>query len=391
MPDADSMTPRGLLNTDGNYAAQHQAMYDLLKYIQVGQSLPETLEAYEYRFRLNFLALVYLLWQQLSPLWEAYGKVKSDSTECKDTVYPSILNVADLTLNYARDAAGMNGVSTYSHIFQCVRDLANTTDQEEADRLSKEINDFISVQTNKIAGLNSQSSTCTENLRSLEGRMINSQGVVKQRSNDLHEAVAQMVEDVENTEKQLKALREMVAQTTAPYEQDQLVACAAPSYKWLELSGTIVMSAITSVRGAGATKIANLADDVWAIIANDGGEKKDRHSILADLLAIDADLNAVLSPVKTAISVVEQMMGSWTAISDDLVNLGKMVKDDIKSANEYITDLNEKKIISNWKDLAEAVEKYQGAAEARLKSTKDSSTTISMEELARQLREQADS
>ena len=71
------MTPRGLLNTDGNYAAQHQAMYDLLKYIQVGQSLPETLEAYEYRLRLNFLALVYLLWQQLSPLWEAYGKVSA--------------------------------------------------------------------------------------------------------------------------------------------------------------------------------------------------------------------------------------------------------------------------------------------------------------------------
>ena len=46
------------------------------------------------------------------------------------------------------------------------------------------------------------------------------------------------------------------------------------------------------------------------------------------------------------------MMGSWTAISDDLANLGKMVKDDIGSANEYITDLNEKKIISNWKDLS---------------------------------------
>ncbi|KAI5892276.1 uncharacterized protein SCHCODRAFT_02578359 [Schizophyllum commune H4-8] len=391
MADNGSMTARGLLNSDGNYAAQHQAMYDLLKYIQVGQSLPETLEAYEYRLRLNFLALIYVLWQQLSPLWEAYGKVKSDSTECKDRVYPSILNVADLTLTYARNAAGMDGESPYSHIFQCVRDLANATDQEEADRLSKEIDNFISVQTGKIDDLNSQSSVCTENLRSLEGRMVASQDVVKQRSDDLHEAIAQMVEDAENTEKQLKTLREKVAQTTAPYEQDQLVACAAPSYKWLELSGTIVMSAITSVRGSDATKIANLADDVWAIIANDGGEKKDRHSILADLLAIDADLTAVLTPVNTAIGVVEQMMGSWTAISDDLANLGKMVKDDIKSANEYIANLNEKKIISNWKDLAEAVEKYQGAAEARLKSTSDSSTSISMEELAQQLREQANS
>ncbi|KAL1754621.1 hypothetical protein FB107DRAFT_275623 [Schizophyllum commune] len=68
-----------------------------------------------------------------------------------------------------------------------------------------------------------------------------------------------------------------------------------------------------------------------------------------------------------------------------------MVKDDIKSANEFIANLNEKKIINNWKDLAEAVEKYQLAAQARLKGTSDSSTSISMEELAQQLREQANS
>ncbi|KAI4519625.1 hypothetical protein K525DRAFT_249349, partial [Schizophyllum commune Loenen D] len=107
-------------------------------------------------------------------------------------------------------------------------------------------------------------------------------------------------------------------------------------------------------------------------------------------IARQTDLDAVLDPTNTAIDVVEGMMGGWTAIKDDLSNLSDMVKTDIKGANEYVTNLNEKKIISNWKDLAEAVEKYQGAAEARLKiATSESSTSISMEELARQLREQA--
>ncbi|KAL1662818.1 hypothetical protein GGF50DRAFT_58195 [Schizophyllum commune] len=390
MVNADSMTPRGLMNSDGNYAAQHQAMYDLLKYIQVGQALPTNISEYEYRLLLNFLAVIAFLYPELAALWEAYGKVKSDNTECKDVVYPSILEVADLTLSYARDAAGLNGVSTYSHVFQSVRDLAKATSQEEIDRLTKEIDDFIGVQTDKIAQLDARSALCTENLRSLDGRMRESQEGVKKSSGAVHEAVAQMVPNTEDVEKKLKDLRATVTQTTAPYEHEQLVACTTPSYKWLDLSGTIVASAIASVRGTQAAKLADLTDDIWAIIRVDGGERKDRNSILADLMAVDTDLDAVLDPTNTAIDVVEGMMGGWTAIKDDLSNLSDMVKTDIKGANEYVTNLNEKKIISNWKDLAEAVEKYQGAAEARLKiATSESSTSISMEELARQLREQA--
>ncbi|KAL1673566.1 hypothetical protein EV122DRAFT_282840 [Schizophyllum commune] len=389
MANADPMTPRSLLNSDGNYAAQHEAMYDLLKYIQVGQALPTNVSEYENRLLLNVLAVIYFLYEELAALWEAYGKVKSDSTECKDVVYPSILEVADLTLSYARDAAGLNGVSTYSHIFQSVRDLAKATSQEEIGRLTKEIADFIGVQTDNIAQLDARSALCTENLRSLDGRMRVSQEVVKKCSAAVHEAVAQMVSNTEDVEKKLKDLRATVVQTTAPYEHDQLVACTTPSYKWLDLSGTIVASAIASVRGTQAAKLADLTDDIWAIITVDGGERKDRNSILADLMAVDTDLDAVLDPTSTAIDVVEGMMGGWTAIKDDLGNLSDMVKTDIKGANEYVTNLNEKKIISDWKDLAEAVEKYQGAAEARLKIASESSTSISMEELAQQLREQA--
>ena len=74
MSDADSMTPRSLLNSDGNYVAQHQAMYDLLKYIQVGGSLPTDLEAYESRLNLNPVIL-FTMQSVLEPLVEAYAEV----------------------------------------------------------------------------------------------------------------------------------------------------------------------------------------------------------------------------------------------------------------------------------------------------------------------------
>ena len=58
-------------------------------------------------------------------------------------------------------------------------------------------------------------------------------------------------------------------------------------------------------------------------------------------------MNSVLGGTSAAINVVEQMTGSWTAISSDLGNLRDMVKNDIEGANQYVASLNEKKIISD--------------------------------------------
>ena len=69
---------------------------------------------------------------------------------------------------------------------------------------------------------------------------------------------------------------------------------------------------------------------------------------------MQTDLSNVLAQTGVAINVVEQVMSGWAAISDDLGNLLTMVKPDILVANQYIASLNEKKIISKWKDLAEA-------------------------------------
>ena len=74
MANAGAMTPRGLLNADGNYIAQHQAMYDLLKYILMGQQLPDTGEAYQDRLALDPLAFMWVF-NDIPPLVEAYAQV----------------------------------------------------------------------------------------------------------------------------------------------------------------------------------------------------------------------------------------------------------------------------------------------------------------------------
>ncbi|KAL1725481.1 hypothetical protein EV714DRAFT_239997 [Schizophyllum commune] len=331
MASTDFMTPRGLLKSDGNYAAQHQAIYDLVKYMEFGESLPETMAEYQERLGLSFAVMIFLQ-QVLEPVLEAYSRVKADSYVCGDTVYPSILQTAGLTSHYARNAADMTSL-----IFDLIRDLDNTTDETVARDLTEEVNNLIADQIESIAVLNVHSQVCFELLHELEGRMKASQQLVKQRSDAVHKLIAEDLAEFQAMEKLMHLIRLMVRQHSAQYERDELLTCTAQSYAWLGLSGIIVSSAVASIRGGDATEIADLLDNACQAYFV-GSVDKERMSIGADLGAIDTDLDSVLGQIGPAITVVEQMMGSWTAISSDLSNLLDMVKNDIKGANQRETD-----------------------------------------------------
>ena len=74
MASADFMTPRRLFNSDGNYAAQDQAMYSLRQYMEIGEWLPDTMEAYQERLGL-YLGTVIVFEEVLQPLLEAYSRL----------------------------------------------------------------------------------------------------------------------------------------------------------------------------------------------------------------------------------------------------------------------------------------------------------------------------
>ncbi|KAL1690633.1 hypothetical protein GGG16DRAFT_113956 [Schizophyllum commune] len=382
MASADFMTPRRLFNSDGNYAAQDQAMYSLRQYMEIGEWLPDTMEAYQERLGL-YLGTVIVFEEVLQPLLEAYSRVKSDSNECRDQVYPSIIRAADFTSGYARYAVDMTPI-----IFQLIRDLADTTDEARARDLNEEINSLINQQLKNVDVLIVHSHYCCEFLRELEERSRVTQELVKQRSDAMHKMISRDPAKLQNMEKIMHFIRLIIGQNSAQYALDELLECTTQSYAWLGLSGLIVSSAVASIRGSEATEIADLLDDTCQSYFVDP-ENREYMFIGADLDAIASDLDRVLDDISPAIGAVEQMLGSWTAISSDLSNLLEMVQNDIKGANQYIAILNEKKIISDWKDLADAVARYQGAAQSATGNHNSAPTSISMTDLARQLRLQA--
>ncbi|KAL1713596.1 hypothetical protein EV715DRAFT_295950 [Schizophyllum commune] len=316
MASADFMTPRRLFNSGGNYAAQDQAMYSLRQYMEIGEWLPDTMEAYQERLGL-YIGTVIVFEEVLQPLLEAYSGVKSDSNECRDQVYPSIIQAADLTSGYARYAVDVTLI-----IFQLIRDLADTTDEARARDLNEEINSLINQQ-------------------------------LETSIDAVHKMISRDPAKLQNMEKIMHFIRLIIGQNSAQYALDELLECTTQSYAWLGLSGLIVSSAVASIRGGEATEIADLLDDTCQSYFVDP-EDREYMFIGADLDAIASDLDRVLDDISPAIGAVEQMLGSWTAISSDLSNLLEMVQNDIKGANQYIAILNEKKIISDWKDLADA-------------------------------------
>ncbi|KAL1754617.1 hypothetical protein FB107DRAFT_291528 [Schizophyllum commune] len=351
-------------------------MYDLLKYILMGQQLPDTVEAYQDRLALDPLAFMWVF-NDIPPLVEAYAQVKADSSGCRDDVYPAILDVAARTLDYAQGAAGIMGFSIYSTIFQCARDVADATNPGDILALTRELDELIGEQLNQIDSLRIHSDMCTAALDQLDARMRRSQIAVQQRSEAMHNLAM------------LSSLRTTIAEMTQEYEREQLIACKAPSYRWLDLSGVLTSSAVAELRGNDAVSLAQLMDSVAATLASDAIINNDGNSIVADLKAVDSDLNSVLGGTSAAINVVEQMTGNWTAISSDLSNLRDMVKNDIEGANQYIANLNEKKIISDWKNLADAVARFRVAAQPEACTRSGTTTSTTMTELARQLRAQA--
>ena len=156
---------------------------------------------------------------------------------------------------------------------------------------------FIRAEMELLQRLQTQSSQCVDHLRGLEGRMMQSQNLVKQRGDAVDTLASQLFPNSTAIESTVLQLRVQLMQIIAPYEHgmdlttlvqrryssnltEQLVACMPPSYSWLDLFGILAMSAIAHVSGSEAIYMAGILEavSVALVLSN---------VVVADLSAID--------------------------------------------------------------------------------------------------------
>lgn len=376
------MSPKELVNDDGNYILQNQDVYDLLKYVYCGVLLPVTEDAYKARLNIS-VDVMDKLSGVISPLVKAYASTQDHCQAFKDTTYPTIVSLASDVYHYAQNAGGDAKDSYYGNIFSSIRALADATTQKEQEKLTATINGLVDVQVSAITKLQKRSKQTVADLRTFEGQTRGDQSIMKERSNAVDAKLTEQVGSLDDLENKLQQYRDELKSDQVAYEHDKIVACTTPTYAWLGLIGLITASTIAGIYGKKAVKMANRIDEVNKLIKGYEGKIKDETVVLADLKAIDADLGKVLALIDPTIAVIEKMMGVWSAIADDLNNLREMVNTDVRTANAAISTIVDNKLTKKWDALAKSVDKYRKAAFVK------GPEQISLDDLAKQLRKQA--
>ncbi|KAL1745679.1 hypothetical protein HDZ31DRAFT_62884 [Schizophyllum fasciatum] len=358
---ASDMTPQGLLNDDGNYILQKDDMYNLLKYVWAGVLLPKDTATYQARVQVS-AATYTKISGVVTPLLATYAVVQGHCQVFKSTTYPSIVGVANDVYNYAQDAGGAPDVSYYGNIFQSIRTLSTTTSQSEQSNLKQVINSLVDTQVQNISAIQEKAKALVEDLIGFKNQTLQDQAALKERKQAVDDALSSEVGNLDDLQADLKSNKIELQDDEEELERDKIIACTTLTYAWIPFVGIIAASIVAGLYGSAAAKMADKIDALHKLLVDESGKIQDEKSLIADLTAVDTDLQSLLDAIEPAIKTLQAMSTIWQDIATQLTNLRDMVNTDVRKANAIIATIEDAKLVDKWNTLARAVDRYRQAA-----------------------------
>ncbi|KAL1693130.1 hypothetical protein GGG16DRAFT_49761 [Schizophyllum commune] len=357
------LTPKGLINEDGNYILQQDDMYGLLKYIWSGLLLP--VSEREYIMCLNLSQeTIGLVDSALGPLIGAYVAAQQHCETFRTSTYPSITGIAVDVFDYAQIASGQ-GTSpywAYANLLQSVRALSSTTSDEEIADLRTTVKNIVSYLSTAVGDIQAKLKTAVDDLRTFEQTTMEDKQSIQQYQSAIIQLLQTEEGNIQDLVVKLKGYQAQLKANEATYEHDLVLACSRPSWTWITFIGIFASSIISRVYGEKAAALANVIGSIKELIYDTEGEIIDEKGIAANLAAIESDVDSLLATMGPAISIVEKMMGVWQAIGEDLANLQQMATSNVGTLDAAVAEIIDEKLTERWAELAVAVGKYQQAA-----------------------------
>ncbi|KAL1751130.1 hypothetical protein FB107DRAFT_222635 [Schizophyllum commune] len=379
-----AIDPLILTNKDDNYILQHQDVYDLQKYLWSGVLLPITPEDYQGRLNISDRTASKLS-DVIKPLVGVYKIAQSQcQTFYQDTFRVKLPKLTDDALAYAQNAVD----GSYAPIFQDIIDIDFATTDEELKRLQDDLTSRISDHYDAVTDLQAKASSCADDLRNFEQQTKEYQTQLAQYSKLVQARTAEEVGNADDLQKKVKQCRDEIKADTVEYEHDKLFACTNPSYAWLGFVGLIAASTIACVYGKKAADMAARLDELDNELARYEGDLQDESSIIADLTAIDGDLEQLLDMIGPALVVVEKIEGVWQTFAGDFHNMLSEITQDVGSVNSIIARMVEKSLEAKWSDVAGAIKKCRQAMDVSIPISAYGAS-VSIDEISRQLHAQA--
>ncbi|KAL1690576.1 hypothetical protein GGG16DRAFT_55333 [Schizophyllum commune] len=339
VPDID-MTPKGLVNDDGNYVLQHEDIANLLKYVWSGVLLPVTVAAYQDRLQLSD-DTVDKLSDVIQPLLEAYDTAQQNCLEFHDETYPNIVDLSNDAFAYAQTAGGSIDDSYYG---------------------MDGIDAIIDQQVDDIKDLQKRAQGAVAELKNFESLTQTDQNTLNTRNSAVKDKLFAELGSLEDLDEELKKYRKEMSEDMAECEHDRVIAQTSAAYVWLFPFGTIAAASVAAIYTGKADSLERRIKEVQDIIAKDEQKKKDETRLIADLTAIDTDLKSVRDQIQPCIKVLETMQGVWSAIAGDLNTIKELLDEDFKLANEAVANLQATKLVNDWNELKVSVDKYRQVA-----------------------------
>ncbi|KAL1746617.1 hypothetical protein HDZ31DRAFT_33736 [Schizophyllum fasciatum] len=381
------MSPKGLLNSNGNYILQHADAVNLLKYVWAAVLLPLSEADYRSRLQISNETAVKLS-DVIKPLIDSYSTMQAHCQIFKDKTYPNIVSIASEVYDYAENAGGTANDSYYAHtaasayIFQCIKSLDSVTSQAEEQKLRQKIHALVDMQLQHIDKIRDKCQTAVDDLRTFEEDTQKDLAALTERSDTVHNKLVAENGSLADMNKKLTDYRTELKNDEALYEHDKIVACTTLTYYWIPLLGIIVAPIVAGIYGDKAVKMAARIDEVNKMITDYVGKIKDETLLVADLSAINSEVSRILKLIAPTIAVIEKMLGMWQSIAEDLKSLKEMVNTNVRDAASVVAELAEAKIVAKWNILRDAVDKYRKAAYV------SDVGELAMSDLSKQLHEQ---
>ncbi|KAL1703291.1 hypothetical protein EV121DRAFT_271215 [Schizophyllum commune] len=343
-----TLEPKGLVNEDGLYFLQQQAIADILKYMWPGILLPYLPRDYiGSRIGLTGTHAAELA-DILNPLTEACLEARANCKTFVDKIYPNIVDLSSYVYGYAQIAGGNTANSRYVAIIKWIKQVEAGDNGHEA----------------------------------VEHVLDNA---FDRREEDIQNASDRVTSDstiVDSFVSKLRANRSDMRNVLGNYEHDELLNSRTATHAWVSFFGTVSTSAAQDVEGVFAQKLAELADKSQELISNSGFEA-DLARLLADVNAIAGDLQLLSSFIDQAVDAIHGMRQELVHISEDLRNLNDLSRGNPMQAINIVSNLNEDQLIRHWNGVKDAVDTYRQIAFG------PAATTITLENLASLLRQHA--
>ncbi|KAL1745681.1 hypothetical protein HDZ31DRAFT_81765 [Schizophyllum fasciatum] len=385
---SDYMSPKGLLDKNGNYVLQDDDIYDLDKFIWAGVLLPEDAKAYESRVQISIPTFRKLA-EVITPLLAAFSSSKSHCQTFKEGTFQSIIRLADDIYSYAQNAGGTLEDSYYANIFQSIRSLATATSQSEQDNLKETINGLVDMLTNNISDIQSKIQAIVVGLQAFEEQTYQDQSSLKDRKLALEKVSASDEDKLEDLQQQLSENRAELKADLDSYEHDKVLQAGTMTYAWVPFLGIITASVMAGIYGRAAAAMASRIDLVSKLVADEEGEATqgtglttDEKRLAADLTSVELDMDSLVAAIGPASKAIQAMSGIWDAIGKDLTSLKVLVSIDARRAGEAISKVVDSDVVNQWNTLAAAVDRYRQASY----TTPVEHTTL--EDLSKQLHQQ---